>query len=172
MICPLVAGFTLVEVMISAAIFVVALTGIFLAYGQAVRMLDSLRQTSRSEDILLANVEFLRTRTWTQITNVITTTAGSTPFTENTSNLTESVQAVSTNSPVCSHLTLLPADPLKIGLKGAVRDVKMDPYPGTATTEAMRKATVTLTWNTLQGRAITNTMTVYITMGGMSADIF
>ena len=172
------AAFTLVEVMVSAAIFVFAMTGIFLAYGQAVRMLDGLRQTSRSEDILLANVEFLRTRSWGQLTNLVITTTGGTP-TAWSSNLTESGSVVSaTNSPTCSHLELMTADPLNIGLKAARRNLVITGYPNGLATDTMRQCTVILSWTPMRGTGtaltnnmITNTMTVYFTKGGMTADI-
>src|SRR5690348_4341359 len=89
-------GFTLVEVMISAAIIVTAFAGLFMTYYQSQRILTAMRQTSRAEDICLANVEYLRTRTWDELTNVYTTTSASTPN-QNSSNLIESINMVVTS---------------------------------------------------------------------------
>ncbi len=162
-------AFTLIEVMISMAIFVMAFVGLFLTYGQAVRMLDGLRQTSRAEDLLMANMEFLRTRAWADITNVVDTSGGS--VSANSSNLVESVSATSSSSPVCNHLQMLSSDPLRIGLKNATRDLQFAPYPGVTAGEPMRRMTVSICWDTFQGRRLTNSMTMYVTKGGLSADV-
>lgn len=150
--------------MVSMILFVMAFAGLFLVYGQTVRMLDSLRQTSRAEDIALSNIEFLRTRSWDQVTNVFTNSIGS-------DNLAEATNAVETNSPIYSTLTLVSSDPLGIGLKNASRNMYVQPWPTTSTAEPIRKATVTVVWKTMDNRTVSNNMTVYITKGGMTADV-
>ncbi len=169
------AGFTLVEAMISAAIFVVAFAGFFLAYGQAIRMLDGLRQVSRAEDIALANIEFLRTRSWEQLTNMYVTTSATTPI-QSSSNMIESINLVVTsvsNSPVCTHLEVITGDPLRIGLKNVKRDLIFFPNPVTApiTTPTVITGTVIVTWDSMEGKRFTNSMTTVLTKGGMTADV-
>jgi len=160
--------------MIATAIFVVAFAGFYLAYGQSVRMLDSLRQTSRAEDIALANIEFLRTRSWEQLTNLYVTTGSTTPV-QTSSNMIESINKVVvsiTNSPVCTHLELFAGDPLKIGLRNVERDIILLPDPSAAPTSlTMMQATVIVHWDSLEGRRLTNSMTTFLTKGGMTADI-
>ena len=169
-------GFTLIEVLVAMTIFVVGLAGVFLVYGQTLRMVSSTRQISRAEEVALANIEFLRTRSWDQLTNVYVTTASTTPS-QNSSNLTEStgkvVMSSSTNSPVCTHLVLLSSDPLKIGLNTAVRDLQFSPNPATTviTTQTMLTATVLVSWETWRGTRLTNSLTTYLTKGGMTADV-
>ena len=167
-------GVTLVEVVVAMAVFVVAFSGIFLAYGQSVRILDGLRQTSRAEDIALANIEFLRTRNWTVLSNPFITTAASNPS-QWSSNMTESANSVVlggvTTSPICTHLELLAGDPLRIGIKNVMRDLIYNPSPVTANTQILT-VTVLVSWDSIEGRRWTNSMTTYITKGGMSADVF
>ncbi len=153
-------AFTLIGVLVGAAIFAAAFTGLFLTYGQAVRMLERLREFSRAEDVVMSNMEFLRTRTWDQLTN---SSAG---FSTSSSNLTESVSATSSNSPVCSHLVLLSNDPLRFGIKNATRDITLSNVssdPGN-----MMQATVAVSWDLSNGTRWTNSMATYITRGGLS----
>ena len=169
-------GFTLVEVMVGMAIFAMAFIGVSLAYSQAVKILDSLRQTSRAEDIILSNIEFLRTRSWEQLTNVYVTTSSTTPS-QTSSNMTESISSVvsgtTTNSPVCTHLELISTDPLRVALRSIQRDLQFSPNPATTviTTQTMLTATVLISWETWKGNRITNSMTTYLTKGGMTADV-
>jgi hypothetical protein len=160
----------LVEVLVAMVVFVIAFAGLFLVYGQSVRMLDSMRRVSRADDILQANMEFLRTRSWAQLTNVVNTSAGT--VSANSSNLIESISANSSNSPVCNRLVLLPSDPLRIGLPGAVRLLSMTNYPGSAASECMRRVTVLLVWTNLNGIVASNGATSYLTKGGLSADFY
>lgn len=166
-------GFTLVEVMISAAIAAIAFAALFAAFFQSQRILASVRQTSRAEDIALANLEFLRTRTWDQLTNVYTTTSGSTPS-QNSSNLIESINMVVTsitNSPVCTHLEVISGDPLKIGLINGKRDFIFSPNTAAGAVSAnVITGTVVVSWDTYVGTRLTNSMTTVITKQGMTAD--
>jgi hypothetical protein len=168
-------GFTLVEVIISAGIAVFAFSALFAAYFQTQRMLSGIRQTSRSEDIALANMEFLRTRTWSQLTNVYVTStnSGANPS-GYSSNLIESVNWVITgisNSPVCSHLEITPGDPLHLGLIGGKRDFIFSPNVAAGTTSAtIITGTVVVSWDTYAGTRLTNSMTTVITKQGMTAD--
>lgn len=172
-------GFTLMEVMVAMAVFVLAFSGVFFAYGQSVRMLDGLRQTSRVEDIAMSNIEFLRTRNWTTLTNLITTSSSST-FSQYSSNMTESINAYvvvsgANNSAVCTHLELLSNDPLRIGIKNIKRDIVYIPSTISSTTSVIQ-ARVIISWESLRsgvaGLRLTNSMTTFITKGGMSADVF
>jgi type II secretory pathway pseudopilin PulG len=167
------SAFTLVEVLVSMMVFVVAFSGLFIAYYQSTRTLTVLRQTSRANDIALANIEFLRTRTWDQLTNVYVTTGATTPS-HFTSNLTESIHQVvtlNTNSPVCTHLELLASDPLNIGLLNARRDFVFSPNPAIAPVTAnVITSTVLISWETLGNRRLTNGMTTVIAKQGLSAD--
>ena len=159
-------AFTLVEVMIAAVIFTMGFTGLFVTYSQTIRILDSVQQASRVDGVLQANVEFLRTRAWDSVTNVVVTSGGS-ATSQNTSNLVESVSATSSLSPICSHLVLLAGDPLKIGLRNATRDVQIVAAP--ADPGAMVQATVTIAWQKTNGQFLTNGMSTFITKGGLSA---
>lgn len=154
-------GFTFVEVMVASTIFALVFTGLCLAYGQAIRMLDGIRQNSRAEDVALSNVEYLRTRSWAQITNIVTGTQSS-------SNLTEAIGS----SSIYTTLTILSDDPLKIGLKNAQRNLQMTPYPTSSTSESMRKATVVVSWISIGNKNMSNSLTLYITKGGMTADVY
>lgn len=156
-------GFTLVEVVVAMAIFVVAYTGIFLIYSQGMRMLDGLRQVSRAEDIAMANVEFLRTRNWHEMANLVNVTSSS-------SNLVDQIPYNPTN--IVSTLTLLSSDPRKIGLKNASREIQIAPYPTASPDEPIRKATVLVIWQNIQQQTLTNSMSIYVTKGGMTADVF
>lgn len=166
-------AFTLVETMIAAVIFTVAITAIFLAYGQSIRLLDGLRQTARAEDILLANIEFLRTRNWNVLTNIYTTTSATTPP-STSSNLTESIKSVTiggvVESPVCTELQIITGDPLRVGIKNARRGLVFSQNPVNSTTTVLT-VTVIVSWDSVLGRTITNSMTTYITKGGMTADV-
>jgi len=166
-------SFTLVEVMISCAIAAVAFAGLFSVYYQSTRILTSMRQTSRAEDICLANLEFLRTRSWDQLTNVYTTTSATTPS-QSSSNLIESINMVVTsvtNSPVCTHLEIINGDPLRIGLIGAKRDFVFAPnIASSATSATIVTGTVIVSWETYSGTRLTNSMTTVITKQGMTAD--
>jgi len=153
----------LVETMVALAVFVTAFAGIFLTYGQVVRLLDGLRQVSRAEDVAMANMEFLRTRNWTQLTNLVNSSSTS-------SNLIEQIPYNSSN--IVATLTLIASDPKKIGLRNVSRVIQMTPYPTASSTEPMRKATVLVIWDSMQQRTLTNAMTVYITKGGMTADVY
>lgn len=156
-------GYSLIEVMIAMSIFVMAWAGIFLEYGQGVRMLDGFRQVSRAEDVCMANIEFLRTRNWTQLTNLVTATSAS-------SNLIEQIPYNSSN--IVSTLTIVANDPKKIGLRNVSRVILMQTFPTANTpSEPMRLITVLVTWETMQGRILTNSMSVGITKGGMTADV-
>ena len=168
---PRFAGAKLVELLVAMVVFLVAFSGLFLVYGQAVRMLDSLRRISRADDMLQANVEFLRTRSWSQLTNVVNTSSGS--VSASSSNLVESISATSTNSPVCNRLVLLPNDPLRIGLPGATRLLSMtNAITLTTTDESMRRISVLLVWTNGSGRAMSNAATLFVTKGGLSADYY
>ncbi len=156
-------AFTLVEVMVATAIFVVAFSGVFLAHGQCVRLLDGMRQVSRAEDVALANVEFLRTRSWTQLTNLVASTSAS-------SNMIEQIPYSS--SSIVSTLTLVDGDPKQIGLRNVSRVIQMTPYPTSSASEGIRKCTVLVIWESIQQRTHTNSMTVYLTKGGMTADVY
>jgi hypothetical protein len=168
-------GFTLVEVLISAGIALLAFGALFSVHFQSQRIMGSIRQTSRAEDIALANIEFLRTRTWNQITNlyVTTTNSGANPS-GYSSNLIESVNWVITgisNSPVCSHLEVISGDPLNIGLLNGKRDIVLSPNPATGPVSAnVITGTVLVSWDTFVGTRLTNSMTTVITKQGMTAD--
>ena len=166
-------GFTLVEVMVAASVFVLVFAGLYMSYGQSIQILDGLRQTSRAEDIALANVEFLKMQSWNLLTNRYVTTATSTPSQYST-NMTESIAQVSiggvTCSPVCSHLELQTSDPMRIRLKNVKRDLYFSPSTCSATTEGLR-ITVVVSWDSWRGRSLTNSLTTYITKGGMTADV-
>jgi prepilin-type N-terminal cleavage/methylation domain-containing protein len=157
-----VRGFSLVEVMVSLSIFSIAFTGVFLVYGQTTRTLDGLRQASRGEDVAISNIEFIRTRSWTQLTAAM---GGSTT----SSNLTEGIPYNASLIP--SNLTLLASDPQKIGLKNGQRDISIVPYPSTSANEPMRRVTVNVSWEIHNGRRLTNSMTIYVTKGGLTADV-
>lgn len=167
------SGFSLVEVLLAAGIGAFAFAALFGVYFQSQRMLVSIRQTSRSEDVALANIEFLRTRSWAQLTNVYTTTSSSTPS-QSSSNLIESINVVvtsNTNSPVCTHLEVIAGDPLRIGLINGKRDFIFSPNIATqATTANVITGTVLVSWDTYNGTRLTNSMTTVITKQGMTAD--
>jgi hypothetical protein len=160
----------LVEVMVAMVVFAVAFAGLFLVYSQSVRMMDSLRRISRAQDMLQANVEFLKTRSWDQLTNVVNTSSGT--ISASTSNLVESISATSNSSPVCTRLVLLSNDPLKIGLPGAIRTLSMANFPGNSASEPMRRVTVMMTWSNLSGSVLSNSVSTCITKGGLSADCY
>ncbi len=165
--------------MVAMAVFVIAFSGIFAAYGQSVRLLDGLRQASRAEDIAVANIEFLRTRNWSTLTNLVTTSSSST-FSQYSSNMTESINAVvvvngANESAVCTHLELLASYPLRIGIKNVTRDIVYSPST-TSPITSLIQVRVNVSWENLRsgssGTRLTNSMTTYITKGGMSADVF
>lgn len=166
-------GFTLVEVMVAASVFVVAFAGLYMSYGQSIRILDGLRQTSRAEDIALANIEFLKMQNWNLLTNRYVTTSTSAPSHFST-NMTESISQVTINgvtcSPVCTHLELQSSDPMRIRLKNVKRDLYFSPSTFTGTTQGV-KVTVVVSWESWNGRSLTNSLTTYITKGGMTADV-
>lgn len=167
-------GFTLVETMVAATVLAFAFVGFFAAYAQSLRLLDASRQLSRGGDIALANVEFLRTRSWEQLTNVYVTTSATVPV-QTSSNMIESINTVvsaTTNSPVCTHLELIAGDPLNIGLNNVKRDIIFSPtLPAANLTNTILQATVLVHYDSKWGTRQTNSMTTFLTKGGMTADI-
>lgn len=180
-------GFTLIECLVSAMIFIIAFGAVYMAHYQAIRQLDGLRQMSRAEDVTLANIEFLRTRNWDQLlawtnistthslrisTNMIETRTGG-PITHC------GVPYDSMQELIFNYLELDQDDPAHIFLTGDKihpprRTISMVFWPdGSAvtyndTTHSMIKATVTTSWKVGE-KWMTNSMTTIITKGGITA---
>ncbi|MDZ4742266.1 MAG: prepilin-type N-terminal cleavage/methylation domain-containing protein [Verrucomicrobiota bacterium] len=171
-----VDGFTLVEVLISLIIFMVAFAGLYTVSSRAMLMLDSSRQTARATDITLANIEYLRTRAWDQIIYYTNTSSGQAIAVS--SNMINSQTAP---TKVCSYIELHPTDPMNIFLtapegKRPSRELIMQFYPSGQTvtpagagTNNIIKVTVVTAWQNMSGKNLSNTMTTLITKGGLSA---
>ncbi|MDX2225650.1 MAG: prepilin-type N-terminal cleavage/methylation domain-containing protein [Verrucomicrobiae bacterium] len=168
-------GFTLVEVLVSSMIFMIAFGALYMAHYQAIRQLDGLRQMSRAEDVTLANIEYLRTRNWDELlawSNIATTSA-----LRISTNMIESMSL--TNGLIVNYVELDPSDPEHIFLTGDKdqpprRNIHMVFWPdGSAvvsgdTSHSMIKATVTTSWK-VGNTWLTNSMTTILTKGGMTA---
>lgn len=169
-------GFTLVELLISVVVFVFVFTGLYALSSRAMVMLDSSRQQARAVDISLANIEYLRTRSWEQL--VFHTNASSGDSLAISSNL-----IVSQDVPykLCTYVELHPSDPMHIFLTAPQgerpsREIILKFYPSDeavttagAATNSVIRATVVTSWTTLGGQRMTNTMTTLIAKAGMSA---
>ena len=73
-------GYTLVEVMIATLVLSISFMAMFAAIRQGYKMIETARDQTRASQILQAEMEYLRTLTFTQIENLASTAYVSTYY--------------------------------------------------------------------------------------------